>query len=1334
MIYLPHDCPELVQAEPLLPELLVMASNGHDMSCLQAHAEKVIMDNVQNSSKSWLQRRSGRYCSSAMAVAQNHVSQNINYIQQGTTAVPYDTQTGSEMLNTRWQDGLDQMVCINHGLPLAKESLHAVYMSIPDWVSHYDGNVTAVTGTCGGRAYKTIYKSVYQLDSIVIPPSRPRRMIMEPFACLPNREEWKDYIINLACDKQRQGHPVLIVTATPADVEDLYTLSRGRGVPVDLYYRNTDTLPSLKTSARIILCTAKGGRGTDIKLPESMVEKGLYVIFTYIGPTRERRQALARAGRQGQVGAGKIVCYPPSHLRLDDEQQLRRWYFQETSSVMADDNRLPSAVLAQRPRQRFEEILKTEFHRDVIQKISTDETWLTKELQGLAYARFAQWIDDKTKALENVAMTGCTSLRKEFNEFKNQFSLTKEDDIPPWIDTPPQLLRLLLAGKENEKVMLRSNIWKKIQQRAIDSVDDIQDDKKDDFDVTVSNEWYISVNIIMLNAYFVLLEVELHGDRHQLLMLLRKRLQNAVRLLKVWQAKVRGMKDKCCEVSTQSCRLSNLDIQLDHRLQIISVHIDAVQQLVGTNKFSEGMFVTDCVSPEKSLSIFRNLLESGYIEGGDVVDDVDNPSQIQELCDVEKLKSYLASIKSTAGRKVLLNEMPCEESRTKEHLSNYLNDFAQRHEWQPVDIILAQSTHQSSKCTSSHAWKQFRHVCESSHLERKKYWQFANAEEYTGRKVTKAESQYDEDAVVVYSGYRVGRGSEDEIMELRRWLKADETEEYLCAELVLSKCEMQSMLFERLVSQGVISAYCPSEKLLKEWDEDIVKTEKREKKSLWKKFWDTLGFENETETTLAYHVQYLLTKSVGVLRYGYLSGNIKVDFLTYDELLKDTNSGVNVHVPPSALKYFEEFGMDRFLSVGKGTDYFVLIVVGLITAALLIAAIVLLATGFGAFFADPLFGAAMTGMITLFMAIKYGFFSWSTFVGEMLSSLFSFAFSAIWRVLRKIRWIQKVLAWFSKMRLGAARKLNAFSRYAKMVSLFSTISKKCSKYEARTSEMFTMVRKYSYEAGKKLTKPEIDIWYANDVKLAFSQIVNETLNKSIREPLNRILDRYGSQVCDVVLTTLESELKRSLCSFCKNFLVKLILDQALKHARDTGTMISWQTLVDKCSPIKSILKTKSAKVIEKVMIAIDQPQVERSTDNEALMEEAKCVIQLLINNLGDEALQAACSRESEFCSQVMAHISNPKKVSKKNNGASRAEMKPSSCKSNWKHLVATGLQRRMICEGLAAEDLPSLATIDGKRPCNDLNLWVIKHQGFLIFYSCMENSSPGVLEKIRNSD
>eukprot|EP00759_Apiculatamorpha_spiralis_P052824 PhF_6_TR602/c2_g1_i5/m.724/K03070/secA; preprotein translocase subunit SecA len=963
MIYLPHDCPELVQAEPLLPELLVMASNGHDMSCLQAHAEKVIMDNVQNSSKSWLQRRSGRYCSSAMAVAQNHVSQNINYIQQGTTAVPYDTQTGSEMLNTRWQDGLDQMVCINHGLPLAKESLHAVYMSIPDWVSHYDGNVTAVTGTCGGRAYKTIYKSVYQLDSIVIPPSRPRRMIMEPFACLPNREEWKDYIINLACDKQRQGHPVLIVTATPADVEDLYTLSRGRGVPVDLYYRNTDTLPSLKTSARIILCTAKGGRGTDIKLPESMVEKGLYVIFTYIGPTRERRQALARAGRQGQVGAGKIVCYPPSHLRLDDEQQLRRWYFQETSSVMADDNRLPSAVLAQRPRQRFEEILKTEFHRDVIQKISTDETWLTKELQGLAYARFAQWIDDKTKALENVAMTGCTSLRKEFNEFKNQFSLTKEDDIPPWIDTPPQLLRLLLAGKENEKVMLRSNIWKKIQQRAIDSVDDIQDDKKDDFDVTVSNEWYISVNIIMLHTYFVLRDINQHGDRHQVLLALRKRLHNAVRLLNDWQAATRDMKDKCNKVSTQACRLPNLDIQLDHRLQILTVHIDLLQKLVGTNEFSEGMFVTNCISSKESSSIFRKLLKSGYLEGGDVVGELDDSSQIKELCDFAELKQYLAKVKSTAGSRVLLDDVPIKESVAKENVSKRLDDIAQRNGWQPVNIILAQSTHQSSKCTSSDEWKQFRELYESSPVERKKYWQFANAEEYTGRKVTKAESRDNEDAVVVYSGYRVGRGSEDEIMELRRLLKVDDTEEYLCAELVLSKYEMQSMLFDTLVSEGVVSAYCPSQKLLKEWDEDIVKTEKREKMSGFQKFWDMMRWSNDADKTKAHHVQHLLTKAVGVLRYGYLSGNIKVDFVTYEELLSDENSGVNVHVSQSSLKYFEEFGMDRFLTVGKGTDYFVLIVVGIITAALLITAIVLFATGVGAWLGNAFLGAAFAGMV-----------------------------------------------------------------------------------------------------------------------------------------------------------------------------------------------------------------------------------------------------------------------------------------------------------------------------------------------------------------------------------
>eukprot|EP00759_Apiculatamorpha_spiralis_P037814 PhF_6_TR37493/c1_g1_i1/m.55324 len=297
---------------------------------------------------------------------------------------------------------------------------------------------------------------------------------------------------------------------------------------------------------------------------------------------------------------------------------------------------------------------------------------------------------------------------------------------------------------------------------------------------------------------------------------------------------------------------------------------------------------------------------------------------------------------------------------------------------------------------------------------------------------------------------------------------------------------------------------------------------------------------------------------------------------------------------------------------------------------------------------------------------------------------------------------------------------------------------------SRKSEILTKVIDCTYEAGKKVTKHEFHVWYENEVKLAFAQIVETTLNENLYKPLKNILDGCSSQqVCDEVRKTLESELERSQFSHCMKFVGNLILDQALNYAREIGTLISCGLLVKKCISTTSRLKEKSAMVVKKVESAVTQlplTNVNQHMGDEELRpikEEIECAIQLNLNKLRDEALQSACSREMEICSQVMTHVSNPKKVSKKNNlikkGTSRAEMKTSSCKANWQHLVATGLQRRMICEGLAAEDLPRLAVVEN-RPCKDLNLWMTNHQRFLILYSCMENSSPGVLEKIRNSD
>ena len=76
----------------------------------------------------------------------------------------------------------------------------------------------------------------------------------------------------------------------------------------------------------IILSTNLSGRGTDIKISESLEKSnGLHVVLTFI-PTSKRieSQAFGRAGRKGENGSGQYIIYSEKHFnQLIEERDDR---------------------------------------------------------------------------------------------------------------------------------------------------------------------------------------------------------------------------------------------------------------------------------------------------------------------------------------------------------------------------------------------------------------------------------------------------------------------------------------------------------------------------------------------------------------------------------------------------------------------------------------------------------------------------------------------------------------------------------------------------------------------------------------------------------------------------------------------------------------------------------------------------------------------------------------------------------------------------------------------------------------------------------------------------
>jgi preprotein translocase subunit SecA len=120
------------------------------------------------------------------------------------------------------------------------------------------------------------------------------------------------------------GRPVLAGTRSVATSEHLAALLEARGLPyVLLNARHDQQEASVVAEAgrpgRITIATNMAGRGTDIRLPASVVAAGgLHVIATEPHASgRIDRQLFGRAGRQGEPGTASLFA------SLDDEVVVR---------------------------------------------------------------------------------------------------------------------------------------------------------------------------------------------------------------------------------------------------------------------------------------------------------------------------------------------------------------------------------------------------------------------------------------------------------------------------------------------------------------------------------------------------------------------------------------------------------------------------------------------------------------------------------------------------------------------------------------------------------------------------------------------------------------------------------------------------------------------------------------------------------------------------------------------------------------------------------------------------------------------------------------------------
>lgn len=243
------------------------------------------------------------------------------YVVEEGKVVIVDESTGRKMPMRSWNGGLHQMVELKEGLKLSGLKETEARMSFQRFFRLYK-HFSGMTGT-GKEASKEFW-TIYGSPVVCIPNHRKNIRKVYRLKTYSTKEYKRQTIINEVIRVHKIGRPILIGTKDIDESEILGQKLAEKGLFCRIInaVRSDDEANIIAEAGKfgaITVATNMAGRGTDIKIPESVRKLGgLHVIATECNTSsRIDRQLFGRSARQGDPGSA-------SHYASFEDDVLRR--------------------------------------------------------------------------------------------------------------------------------------------------------------------------------------------------------------------------------------------------------------------------------------------------------------------------------------------------------------------------------------------------------------------------------------------------------------------------------------------------------------------------------------------------------------------------------------------------------------------------------------------------------------------------------------------------------------------------------------------------------------------------------------------------------------------------------------------------------------------------------------------------------------------------------------------------------------------------------------------------------------------------------------------------
>ena len=255
---------------------------------------------------------------------------DIEYVVMDNKVKIVDEQTGRIMDGRRYSDGLHQAIEAKENVKIEDATQTFASVTLQNYFRMYH-KLSGMTGTAITEAGE--FWDIYKLDVMEIPTNKPiARKDSNDLVYKTKREKY-NAVIDHVSRLSSEGRPVLIGT-TSVEISEL--LGRMLNIKkikhnvlnAKLHKKEADIVSEAGKAGIVTIATNMAGRGTDIKISESVKESGgLAIIGTERHDSRRvDRQLRGRSGRQGDPGSSQFyVSLEDNLMRLFGSDRVAKF-------------------------------------------------------------------------------------------------------------------------------------------------------------------------------------------------------------------------------------------------------------------------------------------------------------------------------------------------------------------------------------------------------------------------------------------------------------------------------------------------------------------------------------------------------------------------------------------------------------------------------------------------------------------------------------------------------------------------------------------------------------------------------------------------------------------------------------------------------------------------------------------------------------------------------------------------------------------------------------------------------------------------------------------------